>query len=713
MLEKSSLKDDSGMLTRSYNPVWLFTDLNGNVLDDSFYMFTLENTLPYLPQTLSIDENGTSASNPVQFLANGTLPVNLYWDDTKIYRIEIRQGNTQADPLILEINNYVPLGTETPVPPADAATMTDNQITNPQFSILNFTGTLTLSAAGTYSIAPGWDIITTGSGSVLLTQATYTGDEFTPDNATNASYGLRIVNNGFTTVTLRQRFNHNGALWTGATGAEDLGPGVAINFTASATINIDLDIQLNFSDSTSISNIIPIPNTINQDFPLSFIIPVSTSSVTPDVAYTDLDFVISNSCTVEITSVQLIGQDVVQDVTYAQTTLERQEDQTFHYYNPQLQYKPLPSYLIGWDFAFNPCQELGKTPAAIATGASGSAYMADQLIVFQTVNSAISAAFTNVGVTFSAASNTSFAIVQYLDAATAVELLNQRLAFQLKGNISAGSAVSGTINLYWTTNVSLPDITSPAFDSVVTSITAGVPSVVAGWTAVARNNGSATFSMTTSSQTLSFNGWDSRLIANINNATFFAVVIAFDTMASSQTMTLNYASLVGGDIATRPAPLTAAQTLEALQTYYEKSYNPAVLPGTASATGAVFIGQSARNVAGTNAAYAFCSPASITYNAVKRTTPNLKYYSIAGTLNDVSAYLYYPLTGTAAFTISGPTDKVVASFWDATPAQTGFSLAPNTATPLIQVANSNTNDTATCSAGIRIHFVADARLGVV
>jgi hypothetical protein len=61
---------------RSYNPIWSFVDLNGLQLDSSYYLFTLQNTLPYLPSPIWQDpDQNVVWSDPIEFLANGTLPI--------------------------------------------------------------------------------------------------------------------------------------------------------------------------------------------------------------------------------------------------------------------------------------------------------------------------------------------------------------------------------------------------------------------------------------------------------------------------------------------------------------------------------------------------------------------------------------------------------------------------------------------------------------
>src|SRR5665213_1454478 len=94
---------------RGSNPIWLFDDLVGNLLDDNYWLFTLQNQIPYQFATVWQDPDmNVPWSNPIQFLANGTLPNNIYFDPTQVYRLEVRASNTQAGALIYEVNNYVP-----------------------------------------------------------------------------------------------------------------------------------------------------------------------------------------------------------------------------------------------------------------------------------------------------------------------------------------------------------------------------------------------------------------------------------------------------------------------------------------------------------------------------------------------------------------------------------------------------------------------------
>ena len=726
---------------RSYNPVWFMVDLNGKALDGTYFMFTLFNTLPYLPQTLAIDENGTPASNPIQFLANGTLPVDLYWDDEATYRIEIRQGNTQADPLIYEINNYEPLGAEGPTPPpADTTTTTDNQITNPQFSVLNFTGSLAISVAGTYNFAPGWYLDAAGSGTVTLSQRTYTGDEYTPDNATNASYGLRIVNNGFTSIKLRQRFNHNGALWTGADSLGSTGPGVAVNFTASSNTNFDLTVELEFSDSsTSPIATVPINNRINEDFPVSQPVVISQSAVAAGVAYTDLAFSYTGSLTFDITSVQLVAQDVVEDVIYAQTSLERQVDHMFHYYQPALNFKPISSLLTGWDFPLNPAQ-FGSTVAGISTT---SQYVWDQTIMgtsASTVGVVRDVRNGNMTVT-SGAINQAFYLLQYLTGAEALKTLVSTLSVNINAYSTIHNSVSVRCYLY-NCGVSAGSIPTSATGATIGTVASdGQFSLsAAGWTAITPANGvnqAQTLGLqeTSGSGDIQFLSYDGFSNYNVDaSGTNFAIVVTFSCPTSGTAVNINSISCVPGDIATRPAPQTQDEVLRDCQYYYEMSYgtggttNPA---GTNSTNNSICVAQAANlglyltPGAHPQENYNFTQQGfGLTFKQVKRVSPTLKVYSTKtlNTPNTVTAYvdyIYHGASGPGNATITA--DVTFATNYTATTGLQSLSFIPIIAqlnaniisTPVVQIDNATPTDYYWGNAYITYHYTADSRLGVV
>ena len=305
---------------RGINPIWLFDNLTGQIMDDTYYFWVLQNTLPYLPANVYKSSSGTVWSNPIRLLANGTLPNNIYFDPSLTYRLEWRKNDgvnppSQNDALIYLVENYIPDGTSS-VNPVTQYSQSDNQIENPQFFTVNSTLPLTINTATTTNIAPGWDVITSGAGTLVVTQVAQSGNVWTATNATNAPYYLSLNNNGFDTVTLRQRFNGNGALWTGEA--------AALNFTAWASNDVVLLDAITYSNVTGVNFDPASLTTVPTDYRRSLPIPSSTSSDLPNVAWTEVDFSFQANTTVNITSVQVVGQDSAVDINYIQTTPEAQ-----------------------------------------------------------------------------------------------------------------------------------------------------------------------------------------------------------------------------------------------------------------------------------------------------------------------------------------------------------------------------------------------------
>ena len=121
---------------RGVNPIWFEVDLTGHPFDDNFYLYVLQNTIPYLPATVYHDVDlSIPWTNPIEFLANGTLPIDIFFDPTMVYRLEFRQNlglspPSQADPLIYEVDNYSPgSGGVTPTPVVSITSQNDHKPT--------------------------------------------------------------------------------------------------------------------------------------------------------------------------------------------------------------------------------------------------------------------------------------------------------------------------------------------------------------------------------------------------------------------------------------------------------------------------------------------------------------------------------------------------------------------------------------------------------
>lgn len=310
---------------RGSNPVWLFDDLTGHLLDDQFYMFVLSNEIPYGPLPIYQDPFGNVEwTNPLQFYANGTLPNNVYFDPDTIYRIEIRQGDSQSDALIYLVENYVP-GSNGDTPINETSFSTDNQVSNPQFALINFTSPLTLNSISTQiiKVAPDWFLHLTGTGNVTLTQVLLNSAVVNP---TNASYALQIQLSGsWTNAYLSQRFTKNGVLWSNSFVSSSI---MALSGNAPQNISATL-VDSQGNTLTTVLNTTPLTEAFNA-YPGIGQIGASLDTDFPPTAYIEYQLLLPNNCNITLSSVQLISGDVDVEYPYEQTTIERQIDQTYH-----------------------------------------------------------------------------------------------------------------------------------------------------------------------------------------------------------------------------------------------------------------------------------------------------------------------------------------------------------------------------------------------
>jgi hypothetical protein len=568
---------------RGSNPVWYFVDLVGNQTDGSFYLWTLTNTIPYIPQAVFHDVNGLIPwTDPIEFLANGTLPIDIFFDDTQVYRLEIRQNDgtappSQADALIYLVENYIPNGSGGGITPFGAGIISGNEITNPQFALINFQSPLVLTGVTNpppIEIAPGWFLNLTGTGNITVNQIPL---NTTFPNPTNAPYALSFNSSGWSNPPiLSQRFYQNGMNWQNKT--------VATSVTAridGASQNILVRMIASNGNNIAILINAPLTNTFTE-FQGNDLIPTFANLNLPPNAYIDYQIILPQNGVSYVTSVQVTESATIGNVEYIQDTINRQLDHTFHYYMPKLEYKPITSYLIGWDFPLNPAQFFGDNVPIQNLGANTSYYAWDQTIIFQTVTSAITVSrSTNAGISLTVQQAGSFAMVQYLERSQAVELLSQKMAVYLEG--SSVSNISGTISI-WATSTTLPSIITPTFQSLVSAVDAnGVVTAGNGtWTKVPRGSfPDAAFTLTGNLQDLQFNGWQLLNNALLLDATYLAIVVSFASATAANVIEIDKISLNAGDIATRPAPKTTSETLLDCQKFFFSTFPPGAEPATA------------------------------------------------------------------------------------------------------------------------------------
>ncbi len=579
--------------------------------------------------------------------------------------------------------------------------LTANLLTNPSFSVVSFIPTAggtsfsyTTTGTQNFPVAPGWNLQSVSTGSQTITVQQVALSSMTPNDA---AYGLEISwTTGVTSLQLQQTLTASPRLLAG--------------FYASATIdcqcpnNEAVAISLNYDQVTpgvitplatgttptggawgiiAGTALIPLPASGTAPQSVQFIINIT--GLTPGSSV-----VIANAQMVEVANASIVAG-------YIQQSTQQELNGLMWYYEPQLAYKPIPSYAVGWNFPFNPCQQYGFT---------GNSH-------FPSTTPPVGFNITNV-------TGCTYALIQYLDAATAVELLNQRNSVKLRGYITdaltPGQSMIGTINLYFTNNVSpyVPALPLVMFGSLSGTGSSLAPtSLTAGWTIVPRQLGVASFNLTGTSTSFSFNGWDATVVSGINAATAFAIVVSFNaptitsTSIVSTVNTLEYITLCGGDIATSPAPMTLDQTRTALEYYYETNYATGTPVGTANQGGFNTFQTTIVTSGATSTSYA--SPFSLINKSIKRVSPvsaDFAFYSpnASGSSNTIYAEIWFN-NGTAV-----ASDKTFNGFWTLNSVSTtGSYWVPTTNGTLETSGSSGLGATSI----VQYMYSIDARLGII
>ncbi len=671
-----------------------------------------------LPNPMTLSSIGTFEDS----LDNPVIPYFYPYDadgDVELYYVRVTSSE-DVPQFTREAVPYIPSSGDSSV-----TTAFENEISNPQFAEVLFP-TITSSYVYNFNaasneeveIAPDWSIIVSSAAAATVTVA-----QITPTGAlnilTNPGTLLNINSSGATSLLLRQRLRGSPNLWGSGFIA---GTFIAKTYGGTSTILTMYYSQSNGTvvDEVIVAAILPASGEYAA-YPGTVEIPPSTSAQDYPDAYIDIYFDIPLSTQIDISSVMVVstGQASVTGIIYDQESNARQVDHLFHYYKPQLEYKPIPSYLVGWDFPLNPSQFVVDGVASLgAIGANKSGYVWDQTIAFQTVNNVLSTSRNgaNNALDVTVSSSSSFALIQYIPMQIAREILSQRSAIQLRANVSAGT-LAGTVSLWWTDDASLPDLKTPNFNSLVSAITAGVPTCGNGsWTQVTNihaESPSIPFVLTTSSIARDFVGFGDG-IAGALDATFMAIVIAFDTMPNTTTMVIEYCSLVGGDIPTRPAPQTLDDVLSECEYYYEKSYAANVAAPTATATNAQYVWMT--SVPGATQ-YIYPEAFTTNFRTEKRAGPIVSTYPATGTLtvDNFRAELYGNNSagaGSGSLSLLNAVNADWATYWNIHATGTkSINWATTTAAPLMSYSGSGTM--AHVHAFIAYHWVADARLGIV
>jgi hypothetical protein len=307
-----------------------------------------------------------------------------------------------------------------------------NQITNSQFieTLFITPATFNVSGVGTITqIAPGWSALTSGSGTVTVSQIALPFADST--NGTNAPYALQIDSASLDSISIYQRFEADPLLLSGGFIS---GYAQVASLNGSGAQSISLQYQPSSGTDINIVTMSTAPDESFTQISATVAVPSTNTDIAP-TGYVDFVVVLPKNIRIQITSVQLVGATALaSEPAYLPLSTQLQTSNLYWYDKPALDYKPIPSYLIGWDFSFNPAQFLGDSGSLGAIGANKSAYIWDQTIAFQTVNNSLgfSRDAGTGSLVITPSSSTSFALVQYLGQTEAREILSQKLSVQLQ-----------------------------------------------------------------------------------------------------------------------------------------------------------------------------------------------------------------------------------------------------------------------------------------
>lgn len=553
-----------------------------------------------LPNPMTLSAIGTFEDA----LDNPTVPYFYPFDangDPEYYfvRVESSDGVPQ---FTREAVPYIP----DTINPSENAVNFGNEISNPQFSEVvfdtvssNYVFNFTAATLEQVQIAPNWDIVVSGTGTVTVSQSRPQGSL---NRLTNPGTLLNINSSGISFLRLRQRIYGSPNLWGSGYLA---GTFVAKTFGGSSS---SMDMLYSQSNGAVVDQVIvsaTLPATGNYtEFSNSVLLPASTSTEHFPDAYIDIDFSIPLNTNIEITSVQVVGTGSVNvtNVPYDQESNYRQIDHLFHYYQPQLNFKPIPSLLVGWDFPLNPAQLLGTA----TTITNVPSYKWDQTIAVvngssvnvdrNTVTGGIQATTT--------ADNQAFCWIQYLSDGQAKKILDTRLSVNVSAfRTQAGTDVTCRAYLYRGSSAAvfpLLPLLIGAISSDGTFTKNNILNQGQDWTEIARSNfGQATgtlsvvntgdYSTLNDIEDLQFSGWEITDATQISDTDKFCIIVTFQCPTSGTVVTTNSISCVPGDIPTRPAPQAKDEVLRECQYYFEKSWSVTTAVGTATQTGALSV----------------------------------------------------------------------------------------------------------------------------
>lgn len=484
------------------------------------------------------------------------------------------------------VRQAVPYVNSSDLPPSER-TSTENEISNPQFVEINFpsTGTTTISVTGSNTVtkvAPDWDLITSGTGTIEL-------ERLEPTSAsvpTNPPFSLRIqASSGLgASVTLRQRFNNTPSIFRGGFASGSLAAAVLSGGSSFVTMT--------YAPSTGTSTEI-IPSTaISTDGAYHVIADnaaiIQQSNPAASTGYVDILITLPTSRSIAITSIQVVGTDSSIDIPFDEQPAARQKDHLFHYYEDAVVHQPKDNLLVGWTFGLNPWQFTTTT----LTNLANNAYTADQTIVIQQAyvdsatanNVAVGRASHTANYAFQlqavTATNKSM-LLQYISPQTIRPYWGEKLSVRLRGSITTTHSTALKFKVRLIYKAGLPGIISrtvpvSSWDAAADSI----PAVSSdGWTYINSVN-DPTYTLTGTMQDFNFDSFQlpASTNANMTLGVAFIMMNAMDQTATADVINIERVSLVRNDFAIDANPETYDVVLKKCQYYFAKTFAQGIVP---------------------------------------------------------------------------------------------------------------------------------------
>lgn len=466
-----------------------------------------------------------------------------------------------------------------------------NQISNPQFTQISFTPSLTTGAhvytvSGSnheVEVAPGWTIRTSGTGTVTVKQTAVVDT----GAITSPPFALDITSSGITSLSLRQRFANSPRLFVGG----HVNASIVVNSQNGSSSPITVSYvpssgtaHVFFSSTIGASSVF-------QEFFGTTTIAGGTINPTPaTTGYVDFVVTIQPSAHIQITSLQMVsvlGENSI--LPFQQESSQRQLDFLFHYYKQWLAFKPVTNLMTAWDFALNPAQFGGPTQTIDSNAITGNCkYIWDQTICgravgdYDVIRNSVNSGFQAT----STVANSSFFMMQYLTKDDISDIRQTPISINVLARV--GNVGDSNMKIYLFR--APPTASIPTLPAGIGTLNAAgeFTLTAAGWTEVPRaDQGLATADLETGVpiDDMGFNQWQIVDASQLTNTSYLACVVTFSTTTLGTQTIVDSINVCSGNVPCRPAPEAPTDVLQQCQYYYEKTYQAATAPGTVTTVG--------------------------------------------------------------------------------------------------------------------------------